>query len=77
ADIVAGVVGFAGEVRWDTSKPDGTPRKLLDVCRLRALGWEPEVPLVQGITETYQWYRSAYPDVVGADEVADSEAGDE
>ena len=77
AEIVAAVVGFTGEVRWDTSKPDGTPRKLLDVSRLRALGWSPQVPLVQGITETYQWYRSAYPDVVGADEVADSEAGDE
>ena len=66
AEIVAAVVGFTGEVRWDTSKPDGTPRKLLDVSRLRALGWSPQVPLVQGITETYQWYRSAYPDVADA-----------
>ena len=45
-----------GEVVWDTSKPDGTPRKLLDVSRLRALGWEPQIGLREGIASTYAWY---------------------
>ncbi|MCU1693575.1 MAG: fclA [Frankiales bacterium] len=57
AELVAGVVGYAGELDWDASKPDGTPRKLLDVSRLRALGWEPSVPLQQGVERTYQWFR--------------------
>jgi GDP-L-fucose synthase len=41
---------------WDTSKPDGTPRKLLDISRLRALGWSPSIDLDQGIESTYRWY---------------------
>ena len=56
AATIADVVGFTGEVVWDTSKPDGTPRKLLDVSRLRALGWEPQVSLRDGIADTYRWY---------------------
>jgi GDP-L-fucose synthase len=56
ADMVRGIVGFDGEIFWDTSKPDGTPRKLLDVSRIRALGWEPRVSLKEGITDTYRWY---------------------
>lgn len=56
AATVADVVGFTGEVVWDTDRPDGTPRKLLDVSRLRALGWEPRVGLRQGIADTYAWY---------------------
>lgn len=56
AATVADVVGFTGEVVWDTEKPDGTPRKLLDVSRLRALGWEPRVSLREGIADTYAWY---------------------
>jgi GDP-L-fucose synthase len=58
AAIVAEAVGFAGQTRWDTSKPDGTPRKLLDVTTLMDSGWEPNIPLHQGITDTVQWYRS-------------------
>jgi GDP-L-fucose synthase len=54
---VASVVGFQGETVWDTSKPDGTPRKLLDVSRLRALGWEPQIALREGIARTYTWFR--------------------
>ncbi|GAA1273046.1 GDP-L-fucose synthase [Pseudonocardia aurantiaca] len=56
AETVADVVGFAGEIVQDTSRPDGTPRKLLDVTRLRALGWEPRIPLREGIESTYRWF---------------------
>jgi GDP-L-fucose synthase len=58
AALVAEVVGYQGELRWDTSKPDGTPRKLLDVSRLEALGWAPAVGLRDGVAATYDWYRS-------------------
>jgi GDP-L-fucose synthase len=55
AHIVAGVVGFKGEIGFDTSRPDGTPRKLLDVGRLTALGWQAHIGLKEGIASTYQW----------------------
>jgi GDP-L-fucose synthase len=51
------VVGLSAELVFDTSKPDGTPRKLLDVSRIRALGWEPKMTLEQGIEETYRAFR--------------------
>jgi GDP-L-fucose synthase len=54
ANIVAGVVGFHGEIVWDASKPDGTPRKLMDSSRLLALGWRPEVDLDTGIRLAYE-----------------------
>ncbi len=54
AALIADVVGYSGEVEWDTSKPDGTPRKLLDVSRINALGWEPAIGLRSGIRETYE-----------------------
>ena len=57
AEIVADVVGFDGEVIWDSTKPDGTPRKLLDVSRLTAQGWAPKIDLRDGIASTYAWYR--------------------
>ena len=57
ADLVAGAVGYTGEVIWDTSKPDGTPRKLLDVSKLKSLGWSPQVDLADGIADTYEWFR--------------------
>jgi GDP-L-fucose synthase len=56
ATIIAGVVGFTGEIHWDPSKPDGTPRKILDSGRIRALGWEPKVGLHEGIRRSYEWY---------------------
>ncbi|WP_103502889.1 MULTISPECIES: GDP-L-fucose synthase [Streptomyces] len=56
AALVAEVTGFTGRVTWDTSRPDGTPRKLLDVTRLRKLGFEPSVALPDGIRDTYQWW---------------------
>jgi GDP-L-fucose synthase len=57
AGLVRDVVGYEGEVRWDTSKPDGTPRKLLDVSRIHGLGWRARIPLREGIGGTYRWYR--------------------
>ena len=60
ASLVADVVGYDGETRWDTSMPDGTPRKLLDVSRLKALGWSPGISLRDGITATVADYRATY-----------------
>ena len=56
AGLICEVVGFQGELAFDTSKPDGTPRKLLDVSRIRALGWEPQISLRAGIAQTYRWF---------------------
>lgn len=58
AEMVAEAVGFSGETRWDTTKPDGTPRKLLDVSTLRASGWTPSISLPEGIGDTVAWFRS-------------------
>ncbi len=56
ARLTAEVTGYTGRVEWDTSKPDGTPRKLLDVSTLTRLGWTASIPLQQGLAETYRWY---------------------
>jgi GDP-L-fucose synthase len=56
AELLRDVVGYRGDLRFDTTKPDGTPRKLLDVSRLHALGWRARIPLRRGIEETYAWY---------------------
>ena len=56
AELVGDVVGYRGTLVFDPSKPDGTPRKLLDVSRLHALGWKARIPLRRGIDETYKWY---------------------
>ena len=56
AELVARVVGYNGRIAFDSSHPDGTPRKLLDVSRIRALGWRARIPLEQGIASTYEWY---------------------
>jgi GDP-L-fucose synthase len=58
ARLIADVVGFTGQFVFDASKPDGTPRKLLDVTRLTALGWSPRIDLATGIRQTYEWYRA-------------------
>jgi len=58
AQTIARVTGFNGEVRFDASKPDGTPRKLLDSARITALGWTPRISLEAGLRSTYDWYRS-------------------
>jgi len=57
AELVSHIVGFRGRIEFDPSKPDGTPRKLLDVSALHALGWKARIPLDQGIASTYQWFR--------------------
>jgi GDP-L-fucose synthase len=56
AELVMSVIGYSGELVFDASKPDGTPRKLLDVSRLKSLGWNPKIRLEDGIGETYQWF---------------------
>ena len=56
ADIVRDVVGFKGEIVYDTTKPDGTPRKLVDTARINALGWKAKIGLHDGIRQTYEWF---------------------
>jgi GDP-L-fucose synthase len=56
AELIRDIVGFQGSIQYDSSKPDGTPRKLLDVSRLRSLGWQPKISLREGIEKTYRWY---------------------
>jgi GDP-L-fucose synthase len=56
AELICDVVGFDGELAWDTTKPDGTPRKLLDVTKIRALDWKPVITLRDGINQTYDWF---------------------
>ena len=56
AELICEIVGFDGKLSWDTSKPDGTPRKLLDVSKLRNLGWRPSITLRDGIASTYKWF---------------------
>lgn len=56
AELIAKVTGFTGKLTFDTSKPDGAPRKLLDVTRLNRLGWQASIGLEEGLTETYQWF---------------------
>ena len=59
AKTIGGVVGFKGELSFDSSRPDGTPRKLLDVSRIGALGWSPQTDLQSGLHKTYDWYLSS------------------
>ncbi len=56
AQVIKEVVGFNGEIVWDTSKPNGTPRKLLEISKLTALGFKPEFNLKEGVTKTYRWF---------------------
>ncbi|WP_086536126.1 GDP-L-fucose synthase family protein [Gordonia lacunae] len=60
AEIVAVAVGYDGTVDWDTTKPDGTPRKLLDVSTIHNLGWRPTISLERGVAEVVEWYRAAH-----------------
>jgi GDP-L-fucose synthase len=59
AQKVANSAGFTGQIEWDASKPDGTPRKVLDVSRMKALGWKPTITLDEGIASTIAWYKEA------------------
>ena len=56
AETVADVIGFGGTIEWDSTKPDGMPRKLLDTSRINALGWQPQIGLREGVASTYAWY---------------------
>ena len=56
ATLVAKATGYTGEIQWDSSKPDGTPRKVMDVSRMKSLGWKPEITLESGIAQTVDWY---------------------
>ena len=58
AEIISNIVGYDGEIIWDTSKPNGSPRKVLNIDRIKELGWEPKISLIEGITKTYEWYKS-------------------
>lgn len=59
-EIIAKIVGYEGEINWDTSKPNGTPRKVMNVDKLLGLGWEPKVDIVEGLTKTYEWFKENY-----------------
>ena len=59
AELVAELAGFNGEIAWDSSKPDGTPRKVLDVTKAKSLGWSPKISLRDGIASTIEWYKEA------------------
>ena len=58
AELVQKIVGYEGTINWDSSRPDGTPRKLLDVSRILRLGWRPEISLEDGIHSTYDWFKA-------------------
>jgi GDP-L-fucose synthase len=62
AELLAEVIGYKGELNFDTSRPDGPPRKALDCTRLTSLGWEPRYDLRSGLTQTYDWYRAEFAD---------------
>jgi GDP-L-fucose synthase len=61
ADLIKRIVGYEGEIVFDTSKPDGAPQKLLDVSRLHAMGWKAQTSLAEGIAKAYQWYLQSQP----------------
>jgi len=56
AELVQSIVGHTGEIIWDSTKPDGTPKKLMDSSKLRKLGWQPKINLEEGIKMTYDWF---------------------
>lgn len=58
AELIKGITGFAGEIRWNADMPDGTPRKLLDITKIKDLGWAPEMSLKDGIIKVYEWYKN-------------------
>ena len=65
AEYVKKAVGFLGGIRWDKSKPDGTPRKLLDVTKIRGMGWKPKVSIEDGIVAAYDWFLKNAPEAKG------------
>lgn len=73
AELMQSVTGYPGEIVFDSTKPDGTPRKVLEVSKMKALGWQPEIPLERGLRETYQW--ACQSGALAAAETAVSGAG--
>jgi len=57
AQTIADVVGYNRDIGWDPTKPNGTPRKVLNVDKIKSLGWEPKIGLREGIGKTYEWYK--------------------
>lgn len=55
-EIIKNIVGYTGNILWDTSKPNGTPKRLLDSSKINKLGWTPKIQLKDGLKETYNWY---------------------
>jgi GDP-L-fucose synthase len=60
AQLIGTSAGYRGQTLWDASKPDGTPRKVMDISRLKAMGWSPTISLEDGIKETIQWFEANY-----------------
>jgi GDP-L-fucose synthase len=60
AELICEIVGFEGGLSWDPSKPDGTPRKVLDISKIESLGWKPAIRLREGIARTYEWFKSRH-----------------
>jgi len=56
AETIQHVVGYQGEIVWDSSKPDGAPRKLMDVSKIKSIGWQPKIALQEGLANTYKWF---------------------
>jgi len=56
AETISEVVGYSGSLAFDSTRPDGTPQKILDISKIRVLGWTPEIPLIKGLEQVYQWY---------------------
>ena len=56
--LISIIIGYDGEIEWDTSKPSGTPRKVLNVDKMKTLGWSPKIGIRQGIYDTYEWYKN-------------------
>jgi GDP-L-fucose synthase len=56
SNLISEAVGYEGSIKWDTSKPNGTPRKLLDTSKINSLGWSPKISLVEGVSTTYEWF---------------------
>jgi GDP-L-fucose synthase len=57
-ELISTIIGYSGEIRWDTTKPNGTPRKVLNVDKIKSLGWEPRITILEGIKSTYEWYKN-------------------
>ena len=61
SEMIASIVGFTGEIKWNTEVPNGTLRKVLNVDKIKALGWEPKISLYDGVSKTYKWYKQNLP----------------